>query len=106
MQQLGTIRETPDGFASQTDKVLSSLNERHEKELLKIRENKERQQQTQAQYNKAVLAEDIRFHTQRARYPRRAGEKDRPDQTQAAGRHPGKNDGKLRQNTGVTAGTG
>ena len=65
LQQLGTIRETPDGFASQTDKVLSSLNERHEKELLKIRENKERQQQTQAQYNKAVLAEDIRFHTQR-----------------------------------------
>lgn len=65
LQQLGTIRETPDGFASQTDKVLSALNERHEKELLKIRENKERQQQTQAQYNKAVLAEDIRFHTQR-----------------------------------------
>ena len=65
MQQLGTIREIPDGFASQTDKVLSALNERHEKELLKIRENKERQQQTQAQYNKAVLAEDIRFHTQR-----------------------------------------
>jgi hypothetical protein len=65
LQQLGTIREIPDGFASQTDKVLSALNERHEKELLKIRENKERQQQTQAQYNKAVLAEDIRFHTQR-----------------------------------------
>ena len=65
LQQLGTIRETPDGFASQTDKVLSALNERHEKELLKIRENKERQQQTQAQYDKAVLAEDIRFHTQR-----------------------------------------
>ncbi len=49
LQQLGTIREIPDGFASQTDKVLSALNERHEKELLKIRENKERQQQTQAQ---------------------------------------------------------
>ena len=65
LQQLGTIRETPDGFASQTDKVLSALNERHEKELLKHRENKERQQQPQAQYDKAVLAEDIRFHTQR-----------------------------------------
>lgn len=31
LQQLGTIRETPDGFASQTDKVLSALNERHER---------------------------------------------------------------------------
>lgn len=40
LQQLGTIRETPDGFASQTDKVLSALNERHEKELLKIRETR------------------------------------------------------------------
>jgi len=41
------------------------LTEERRQELLKIRENKERQQQTQAQYNKAVLAEDIRFHTQR-----------------------------------------
>ena len=106
LQQLGTIRETPDGFASQTDKVLSALNERHEKELLKIRENKERQQQTQAQYDKARAGGRHKVSHPKARHPRRAGEKDRPDQTQAAGRHPGKNDGKLRQNTGVTAETG
>lgn len=65
MQQLGTIRENPGRIRLADRQVLSALNGRHEKELLKIRENKERQQQTQAQYNKAVLAEDIRFHTQR-----------------------------------------
>lgn len=60
------VASTPALLAAKNRK-LQQLNEELKalQQLGTIRENKERQQQTQAQYNKAVLAEDIRFHTQR-----------------------------------------
>ena len=41
------------------------MDNKHDQELLKIREAKEKEQQTEAQYNKAVLAEDQRYYTER-----------------------------------------
>lgn len=65
LQNLGVAQKNPDDFASQTDRILSALSDRHEKELLKLRQAKEQQGQTEAQYNKNVLAEDRRYYAQR-----------------------------------------
>lgn len=65
LQNLGVVQKNPDDFASQTDRILSALSDRHEKELLKLRQAKEQQGQTEAQYNKDVLAEDRRYYARR-----------------------------------------
>lgn len=65
LQDLGVAQKNPDAFASQTDRILSALSDRHEKELLKLRQAKEQQGQTEAQYNKNVLAEDRRYYARR-----------------------------------------
>lgn len=66
LQDLGVNKKKkPGDFNSEIDKALAGLDNKHDQELLKIREAKEKEQQTEAQYNKAVLAEDQRYYTER-----------------------------------------
>lgn len=66
LQDLGVNkRKNPGDFNSEVDRELSALDNKHEKELLKIKETKEKEQQTEAQYNKAVLLEDQRYYNER-----------------------------------------
>lgn len=66
LQDLGVNKKKkPGDFNSEIDKALAGLDNKHNQELLKIREAKEKEQQTEAQYNKAVLAEDKRYYTER-----------------------------------------
>lgn len=66
LQDLGVNkRKTPGDFTSEIDRALASLDNRHEQELLKLREKKEEEKQTEAQYNKATLAEDQRYYSER-----------------------------------------
>jgi len=56
LQDLGVNKKKkPGDFNSEIDKALAGLDNKHDQELLKIREAKEKEQQTEAQYNKAVL---------------------------------------------------
>lgn len=66
LQDLGVNkRKTPGDFTSEIDRALASLDNKHEQELLKLREKKEAEKQTEAQYNKATLAEDQRYYSER-----------------------------------------
>ena len=66
LQDLGVNKKKkPGDFNSEIDKALAGLDNKHDQELLKIQEAKEKEQQTEAQYNKAVLAEDQRYYTER-----------------------------------------
>lgn len=66
LQDLGVNKKKkPGDFNSEIDKALAGLDNKHNQELLKIQEAKEKEQQTEAQYNKAVLAEDQRYYTER-----------------------------------------
>ena len=58
-------KKKPGDFSFEIDKALAGLDNKHNQELLKIQEAKEKEQQTEAQYNKAVLAEDQRYYTER-----------------------------------------
>lgn len=66
LEDLGVYKKKKSGdFNSEIDESLAGLDNKHDQELLKIREAKEKEQQTEAQYNKAVLAEDQRYYTER-----------------------------------------
>lgn len=66
LEDLGVYKKKkPGDFNSEIDKALAGLDNKHNQELLKIQEAKEKEQQTEAQYNKAVLAEDKRYYTER-----------------------------------------
>lgn len=63
-RELGKIKPK-DSYQSEIEKELTALDNKHAQEVLKIKEKKEKEELTEAQYNQLILQEDKRYYQER-----------------------------------------